>query len=381
MANTLLGRILILGFCVRFFTQKWAFLPCALTLCVASIFYFGLTGTYWALTGEFTRWSAHILSLLGVDTTHLGYFKIIGLSGSVLERVDGMMVLGMLAGAFCAALWRGGVRLSYAPQWVRALLGGVLAGFGARLGMGCNLASFMTGIPQFSLHAWFFTVASLAGIYLGLKIVRPLSCPRPLGVVLPSKIGAILGLGVFVGVIALAWRAPLATLAWAVGFGWFFGFVIARSQFCFTCAFRDLFVWGKIGPACALVVGMMIASIGVFGYIQLGVPAKIMWASPGILIGGLLFGLGIVLAGGCECGWLFRAMEGQIHFMLVGVGNIIGAGLLALSWDHYSSWITGYPKINLLLSLGHLGGLLCQYALLLLLLLFVLGVGRIASKG
>ncbi|WP_285656048.1 YeeE/YedE thiosulfate transporter family protein [Helicobacter bizzozeronii] len=145
---------------MRFFTQQWAVVPCVLVLCVASIFYFGLTGTYWALTGELTRWSARILDLLGVDTTHLGYFKIIGLSGSVLERVDGMMVLGMLAGAFCAALWRGGVRLSYAPQWVRALLGGVLAGFGARLGMGCNLASFMTGIPQYLTPSYFKTASS-----------------------------------------------------------------------------------------------------------------------------------------------------------------------------------------------------------------------------
>uniref|UniRef100_UPI0013CE2584 YeeE/YedE thiosulfate transporter family protein n=1 Tax=Helicobacter vulpis TaxID=2316076 RepID=UPI0013CE2584 len=154
-----------------------------------------------------------------------------------------------------------------------------------------------------------------------------------------------------------------------------FGFLISRAQICFTTAFRDLFIEGKSKMACALVVGMMVSSVGVFSYVHLGVPPKIMWASPGIFVGGLLFGLGIVVAGGCECGWMYRAMQGQAHFALVGVGNIVGAGLLALSWDHFAPWITSYPKINLLTSLGQIGGLAMHFALLLLLLGLVLGIG------
>jgi hypothetical protein len=45
----------------------------------------------------------------------------------------------------------------------------MIAGFGARLAMGCNLAAFFTGIPQFSLHAWFFAVATAIGSYFGAK--------------------------------------------------------------------------------------------------------------------------------------------------------------------------------------------------------------------
>lgn len=52
---------------------------------------------------------------------------------------------------------------------MQALLGGIIAGFGARLAMGCNLAAFFTGIPQFSLHAWFFALATAAGSYFGAK--------------------------------------------------------------------------------------------------------------------------------------------------------------------------------------------------------------------
>ena len=36
--------------------------------------------------------------------------------------------------------------------------------------MGCNLASLFTGIPQFSVHAWFFTIATAVGTYAGVKV-------------------------------------------------------------------------------------------------------------------------------------------------------------------------------------------------------------------
>jgi uncharacterized membrane protein YedE/YeeE len=54
---------------------------------------------------------------------------------------------------------------------------------------------------------------------------------------------------------------------------------------------------------------------------------------PNAVIGGLLFGFGIVLAGGCETGWMYRAVEGQVHYWWVGLGNVIGSTILAYYWD------------------------------------------------
>ena len=54
----------------------------------------------------------------------------------------------------------------------QAIVGGIIAGFGARLAMGCNLAAFFTGIPQFSLHAWFFAIATAIGSLAGAKVRR-----------------------------------------------------------------------------------------------------------------------------------------------------------------------------------------------------------------
>ncbi|VEH67234.1 putative inner membrane protein [Rodentibacter pneumotropicus] len=82
------------------------------------------------------------------------------------------MILGMFAGCISAALWANNVKWRNQPykrRIIQALIGGALAGFGARLAMGCNLASLFTGIPQFSVHAWFFTIATAIGTYFGVK--------------------------------------------------------------------------------------------------------------------------------------------------------------------------------------------------------------------
>ena len=87
----------------------------------------------------------------------------------------------------------------------------------------------------------------------------------------------------------------------------------------------------------------------------------------------MYFGFGIVIAGGCECGWMYRAVEGQVHFWIVGVGNIIGATLLAFVWDDISEPLaTSWPKINLLESFGQYGGLVANYGLLFLFFIVIL---------
>jgi predicted inner membrane protein len=161
-------------------------------------------------------------------------------------------------------------------------------------------------------------------------------------------------------------------LGFAMLCGLAFGLLIERAQICFTSAFRDLWVTGRAYMAKAIIFGIIVGTLGVFSYIQLGVPAKIMWAGPNAIIGGLLFGFGIVLAGGCETGWMYRSMEGQVHFMWVGVGNVVGSTYLAYAWDDLAPVLAlDYEKLNLLKSFGPVGGLLVNYGLLILCLIAV----------
>lgn len=373
-----------------YMVRFWSPVPAVIAAGVLSAYYFGITGTFWAVTGEFTRWGGHLLQMAGYHPESWGYFKIIGLNGTPLDRIDGVMIIGMFAGCLSAALWANNIKLRLPQHRIRilqAVTGGLTAGFGARLAMGCNLAAFFTGIPQFSLHAWFFALATAAGTWFGARFVMlplfrvPVTLQK-VSSALPLRHDAgrasrrfRLGILVFTGFVLWAVGKSFETpkLGLAAMFGLAFGLIIERAQVCFTSAFRDLWLTGRTQMAKAIIIGMAVSTIGVYSYAQLGVAPKILWAGPNAIIGGLLFGFGIVLAGGCETGWMYRAVEGQVHYWWVGLGNIIGATVLAAWWDSIAPTVaTNYEKINLLTVFGPQGGLIVTYLMLALAMLAVL---------
>nr|WP_261794474.1 selenium metabolism membrane protein YedE/FdhT [Comamonas testosteroni] len=366
----------------QYLVRFWSPVPAVIAAGVLSAYYFGITGTFWAVTGEFTRWGGHILQFLGVDLSNWGYFKVIGLQGTPLTRVDGLMIIGMFVGCFSAALWANNVKLRMPNHRIRvfqAIVGGIIAGFGARLAMGCNLAAFFTGIPQFSLHAWFFAIATAIGSLAGAKVsllpifripvkLQKVTAPKPLEQrEAQAKRRFRIGMALFLACVAwgLCKAAEAPKLGLAILFGLAFGLIIERAQVCFTSAFRDLWITGRTQMAKAIIAGMAVGTIGIYSYVQLGMDPKIFWAGPNAVIGGLLFGFGIVLAGGCETGWMYRAVEGQVHYWWVGLGNVIGSTLLALVWDDIAPALaTSYDKVNLLKEMGPQGGLLLTYVML-----------------
>lgn len=300
------------------------------------------------------------------------------------------MIIGMLLGALTCALWAGNVGLRWPTsrrRLLQGLVGGIIAGFGARLAMGCNLAAFFTGIPMFSLHAWAFMLATVAGAWLGVKLTllpwlriplkvtaRAATLPDAGQLARRARHQARLGLAVLVvALLFAAWRFEVSlVLGLATLFGLVFGGLIERAQICFTSAARDLWTTGRTQAATGILLGMGVACLGTFGAIQLGMAPKIFWMGPNAVIGGLLFGVGIVLAGGCETGWMYRAVEGQLHFWVAGLGNVIGGTLVAVYWDRLGSALAlPYPRINLLQQVGPGSGLLLTFAGLALCLLLV----------
>ena len=47
-------------------SRFWSPIPAVIALGVLSAYYFGITGTYWAVTGEFTRWVVTFYNYLGL---------------------------------------------------------------------------------------------------------------------------------------------------------------------------------------------------------------------------------------------------------------------------------------------------------------------------
>jgi uncharacterized protein len=357
-----------------------------------SALYFGITGTVWAVTGEFTRLGGHILQIFGVDVSDWEYFKLISIDGTPTSRTDGWIVIGMLVGALIMILISNSFKIRMPKQkrrLVQGFFGGIIAGFGARLAMGCNLAAFFTGVPQFSFHAWIFMLMTAIGTYIGVKVVNTkwwlgkpnLQMSKGKRVVRKkntkkSNIQPILGFLVaviYVGVIVYFIITGKNLLAVGAIAGAFFGILIERGQICFTSAFRDMWISGRAVMSKAIAIGMMISVVMTFIFIQTGSVQVIKMAAPNTVIGGLLFGFGIVLAGGCETGMMYRAMEGQVLFWIVGAGNIVGATLLSYGWDHlgiFNTLAAGWPKVNLIQEWGATGALFGTMGMLLLWFLF-----------
>lgn len=92
------------------------------------------------------------------------------------------------------------------------------------------------------------------------------------------------------------------------------GFVLQRGRFCLTGGFRDMYLTKNNRMLYALLLAIAIQSVGVYALIQFGLlqyeAGTFSWVA--IVIGSFIFGIGIVLAGGCATGTWYRAAEGLI---------------------------------------------------------------------
>jgi len=140
--------------------------------------------------------------------------------------------------------------------------------------------------------------------------------------------------GLIAGVVFLAFGIYLATidpqlsLFWVIGLS--FGFILQKARFCFTASLRDPVLTGSTSVTKAVLVAFAITSI-VFTAIQYGayirgVPMHgfIFPISLGTIVGAFIFGIGMVIAGGCASGTLMRVGEGfgmqilALFFFVVG---------------------------------------------------------------
>jgi uncharacterized membrane protein YedE/YeeE len=146
-------------------------------LCVAV---FAAGGHPWSVTFGYTVWGAKIAAALGFDLSHAAFWQWPGpkhaLEGSLLSDTSSLTDFGMLFGAMAAAA---ATRPFAAGAWppakslLAAAIGGLLMGWGARLGFGCNIGAFVGGVASGSLHGWVWFAAALPGCLIGIRL-RPL---------------------------------------------------------------------------------------------------------------------------------------------------------------------------------------------------------------
>ncbi|HVV63650.1 MAG TPA: YeeE/YedE family protein [Pseudolabrys sp.] len=146
-------------------------------LCIAV---FAAGGHPWSVTFGYTVWGAKAATALGFDLSHATFWTWPGpkhaLEESVLSDTSSLTDLGMIFGAMAAAAAsRPFARAALPPakSLIAAGIGGLLMGWGARLGFGCNIGAFVGGVASGSLHGWIWFLAALPGCLVGIKL-RPL---------------------------------------------------------------------------------------------------------------------------------------------------------------------------------------------------------------
>ena len=144
------------------------------------VFVFAAGGHPWSVTFGYTVWGAKAASALGFDLSQAPFWQWAGpkhaLESSVLSDTSSLTDFGMLFGAMAAAA---ASKPFAAHAWpplkslIAAGVGGLLMGWGARLGFGCNIGAFVGGVASGSLHGWVWFAAALPGCLIGIRL-RPL---------------------------------------------------------------------------------------------------------------------------------------------------------------------------------------------------------------
>jgi len=144
----------------------------------------------------------------------------------------------------------------------------------------------------------------------------------------PSRRWKLLSVGslIFLVVVTAMSFAIETWVLTAVPIGFLFGFFLERSDLCGASAFSEVVLakdprklWGIW---VLIVVSMLAFALGSgTGWIVLS-PKPLIWAN--YLVGGVLFGIGMVLAGGCVSGTLFKSGQGNLNSMAALVGIPLG---------------------------------------------------------
>ena len=137
----------------------------------------------------------------------------------------------------------------------------------------------------------------------------------------------------------MAVLSPTAYIVIAAAVGLAFGVLLQKARFCFVSAFRDFVAFKDTRVLKGVLAGLFVMTV--FWSVQATMGYFTGFWTPrwglGSFLGGLVFGLGMTMAGGCASGTLYRAGQGYVQFWLVLVFMLVGYVLFALVFPFFET--------------------------------------------
>ncbi|HHD63657.1 MAG TPA: YeeE/YedE family protein [Desulfobulbaceae bacterium] len=299
----------------------------------------------WGAVGAIRNWGDWILYAVGyLENT----------PKSALINSGSVIGIGFVGGAFLSACLGGQFALRFPPyrEIVKAVLAGIFMGVGSALAGGCNVGGMYNAIGNLAANGfsmWFGLVLGVVGgLWLLYKEMEYITwgSSGSWTVEFPRPVQGILG-AVALGV--LIWGAYyysnydgdgnvdyIASLSGILLIAAGLGYAMQRGRWCMVQGFREPHMTGDCTLAKSVALSIFILAIG-GAVLKYGIPmhggdpvlapanyvrGTFGW---GGVVGGFIFGLGAMLAGGCGSGTLWRVGEGQIKLWLVvpffGIAN------------------------------------------------------------
>lgn len=323
------------------FRRPWPVWGAAVLVATVNVFLFAFDRP-WTASDGLRNWGDWIL--LGLGIVHRTDLLVPWLySGSLLN-------LGIVLGALAAALLSAefAVRVPPPGEALKGALGGGLMGVGAMLAFGCNIGGFFSATSALSLSGLGMMVGLGAGAYLGIRYLMWELAHRPHWSAGRGRVFAaarrqrsrqpLMGAVLLVLLLATPFaynRVGYVSQGIFVLFGAAFGLILQRSRFCLVRAFREPFMTGDAQHtrAAALAVAISMLGFAILKFTDLKDKSDWVFATAGVgaLGGGLFFGAGMTLAGGCGAGSIWRAGEGQVKLWLALAAFALSASLARLA--------------------------------------------------
>ncbi len=304
----------------------------------------------WGVVGGLRNWADWLFHQMGLYSHP---------PVSPLTSTNSILTLGLLWGAFGAALMSKQFALRMAPglELIKGVVGGSFLGIGSAMAGGCNVGGFYIATSALSFGGLAMMVGLIVGAYLGLRYLywemMNLPSKPPKGgtgkkalnlLPLEPYIGAL----VFLGAIVAAWfyaREAYARVGGLLLCGIAFGVIIQRTRFCFVRCFRDPFMTGEGDMVRAMTYSIIISILGFAALKWTGLRGEEVYVTQtfwfGSLVGGIVFGFGMLLSGGCGSGSVWRAGEGHIKLMVVVVCFALSNSLFKTLID----WSRGFKAL------------------------------------